>query len=90
VTGSLSHGDVVEGKVVNVVDFGAFVELDDGVEGLVHSSEMPEGMGLSADLLPGSSVLVRVLRIDVHRHRISLSMRGLGQSPTLPLDHAGW
>jgi small subunit ribosomal protein S1 len=90
VTDSLNQGDVVEGKVTNVVDFGAFVELGDGVEGLVHISEMPEGAQTAADLLPGSLVQVRVLRIDPQRHRIALSLRGLAQSQALPLEQASW
>jgi small subunit ribosomal protein S1 len=90
VTDSLNQGDVVEGKVTNVVDFGAFVELGDGVEGLVHISEMPEGAQTAADLLPGSLVQVRVLRIDPQRHRIALSLRSLVQSQALPLEQASW
>jgi small subunit ribosomal protein S1 len=78
VTGGLSHGDVVEGTVTQVVDFGAFVDLGEGVEGLVHVSEMPGGEGTKATLEPGSNVYVQVLRIDPRRRRISLSLRTFG------------
>ena len=76
VTGRLEVGRVVEGTVTNVVDFGAFVDLGQGVEGLVHVSEMPAGRATMDALLPGTPVLVRVLEIDVDRHRIGLSLRG--------------
>ena len=54
-TDSLNVGDVVEGTVTNVVDFGAFVALDDGIEGLVHISEFPraEQRGAGAVRLRG-------------------------------------
>jgi small subunit ribosomal protein S1 len=90
VTDSLNRGDVVEGKVTNVVDFGAFVELGDGVEGLVHISEMPQGAQTAADLSPGCSVQVRVLRIDPQRHRIALSLRGLIESQGWPFEQPSW
>lgn len=90
VTGSLNLGDVVEGKVTNVVDFGAFVKLDDGVEGLVHISEFPQGPYSLAALQPGSLVQVRVLRIDLQRRRIALSMRNPGPSPTAAFDSSDW
>ena len=90
VTDSLNQGDIVEGKVTNVVDFGAFVELGDGVEGLVHISEMPQGAQTAADLMRGSSVQVRVLRIDPQRHRIALSLRSSVEAQALPFGQASW
>lgn len=77
VTERLSVGRVVEGTVTNVVDFGAFVDLGQGVEGLVHISEMPAGQATMAELHPGQTLSVRVLEIDSDRHRIALSLRGL-------------
>jgi small subunit ribosomal protein S1 len=90
VTGSLSPGDVVEGTVTNVVDFGAFVALDDGVEGLVHISEFPRAEQPLATVRPGDAVQVRVLRIDPQRRRIGLSLRGLGPVQAFDFDPAGW
>jgi small subunit ribosomal protein S1 len=90
VTGSLSPGDVVEGTVTNVVDFGAFVALDDGVEGLVHISEFPRAEQPLATVRPGDAVQVRVLRIDPQRRRIGLSLRGFGPVQALDFDPAGW
>jgi len=60
-----------------VLDFGAFVELDLGVEGLLHSSEMigtPEFR--PSDIVhPGETLLVKIIRIDSHRKRLALSAR---------------
>jgi small subunit ribosomal protein S1 len=70
-------GDLVEGKVVSVLDFGAFVELPEGLHGLVHVSEV--GYANTEDpksvVKRGDQVLVRVIGIDPGRERVSLSMR---------------
>jgi small subunit ribosomal protein S1 len=79
VTGGLNPGDVVQGTVADVVEFGAFVDLGQGVDGLVHISEMPDGTQTKASLAPGAPVQVRVLRIDPGRRRISLSLRVFAQ-----------
>lgn len=79
VTGGMNQGDVVEGTITGVVEFGAFVDLGQGVEGLVHITEMPDGEQTKASLTPGSSVHVRALRIDPGRRRISLSLRIFAQ-----------
>ena len=70
-------GDVIEGEVKNVLDFGAFVEVADGIEGLVHVSEIGySATGAPQDLVkPGEKILIRILDIDSDRERISLSMR---------------
>lgn len=71
------EGQLVSGVVTNVVDFGAFVVLDIGVEGLIHVSEL-------ADLPPsnpremvqrGEELVLRILRIDSFRRRIGLSLK---------------
>jgi len=87
---SLNPGDVVQGTVTHVVNFGAFVELDDGVEGLVHISEFPDGPMATSAVYPGALVQVRVLRIEPERRRIGLSLRGLDPSPASPLEQPGW
>ena len=79
VTEGLNPGDLVEGTVTGVVDFGVFVDLGQGVEGLVHITEMPDGEQTKASLVSGSPVHVRVLRIDPGRRRISLSLRIFAQ-----------
>lgn len=70
-------GDLVEGVVVSVLDFGAFVEIEEGMQGLVHISEIgyanPEDP--QAVVKKGDPVLVKILGIEPGRERISLSMR---------------
>jgi len=70
-------GDLVEGKVVSVLDFGAFVELPEGLQGLVHVSEIGyANMGDPESVVQeGDKVLVRILSIEPDRERVSLSMR---------------
>jgi len=78
-----SHGvgDVAGGKVTNVTDFGVFVELAPGVEGLCHISEIDrdEGLSLGETYLAGQTVMCRILRVDWHESRIGLSMHGVDQ-----------
>ncbi len=70
-------GDLVEGKVVSVLDFGAFIELPEGLHGLVHISEI--GYANTEDpggvVKKGDQVLVKIMAIDPGRERVSLSMR---------------
>ena len=72
-------GEVVAGKVTNVTDFGAFVELEEGIEGLVHVSEISrEKVEKPSDVLKaGDTLSAVVLHIDPHERRIGLSIKGL-------------
>jgi len=72
-------GEVVAGKITNVTDFGAFVELEEGIEGLVHVSEISrEKVEKPSDVLKvGDTISAMVLHIDAHDRRIGLSIRGL-------------
>lgn len=72
-------GDVVEGEVVNLLDFGAFLKLDEGVEGLVHVSQISnEHVQKPSDVLNvGDKLEVKILEIDAENQRISLSRRAL-------------
>ena len=72
-------GDVVVGKVTNVTDFGAFVELEEGIEGLVHVSEIShEKVEKPSDVLKvGDTLSAMVLHIDPYDRRIGLSIKGL-------------
>jgi small subunit ribosomal protein S1 len=90
VTERLSPGDVVEGTVTNVVHFGAFVSLAEGVEGLVHISEYPEGVQAAPLVQPGARVRVRVLGVDLSRRRIALSLRAVGALPGFPTEQSDW
>ncbi len=70
-------GQMVEGTVTNVVSFGAFVRLEEGLEGLVHVSELAEGTFLHPRnvVREGDRVWVRVLNIEAERRRMGLSLR---------------
>jgi len=70
-------GQLIEGVVTNVVDFGAFAEIEDGIEGLIHVSELadapvshPKEVVKKGDLL-----LLRIIRIDTRRKRLGLSLK---------------
>lgn len=70
-------GDLLEGEVTNVLDFGAFVQVADGIEGLIHISEinMPHAGSPKAVLQSGDVVLARMISIEPDRERLSLSLR---------------
>lgn len=69
--------DTVSGVVTHLVRFGAFVELEPGIEGLVHLSELGEGEVQSpAEVVAeGQAVRVMILSIDIARHQMGLSIR---------------
>src|SRR5689334_7507978 len=71
------QGDVVAGRITKVVTFGAFVEILDGVEGLVHISELaPHHVENPREIVSqGQTVNVRILEVDADRRRLSLSMK---------------
>ncbi len=71
------EGELVEGVVTAVTDFGAFVLVADNVEGLVHISEIDNQYLERPDSVvqPGDTVLTRILSIDLDRERLGLSMR---------------
>jgi small subunit ribosomal protein S1 len=70
-------GDELEGTVTKVVTFGAFVEILDGVEGLVHISELAQHHVENPReiIQPGDTVRVKILEIDSERRRLSLSVK---------------
>ncbi len=72
-----SVGDELAGKVTKVVQFGAFVEILDGVEGLVHISELaPHHVESPREVVhPGDEIRVKILEIDTERRRLSLSAK---------------
>jgi len=83
-------GDELEGTVTKVVTFGAFVEILDGVEGLVHISELaPHHVENPREIIqPGDEVRVKILEIDSERRRLSLSIKRVeGQVlPVRPIE----
>ena len=74
----------IQGKVTNIADYGCFVEIEDGVEGLVHMSEMDwtnKNVHPSKLVQLGDEVPVMVLDIDAERRRISLGMKQCQSNP---------
>jgi small subunit ribosomal protein S1 len=74
-------GDTVDGRVVNVTDFGLFIDIYEGLEGLAHVSELdlPQGTRLE-DIYPiGTWVRARILRIEDDEKKVGLTMRGVNQ-----------
>ncbi len=72
-------GQMVEGVITNVVDFGAFACVEEGLEGLIHVSELAEGHFLHPRnvVQEGERVRARILNIDGHARRLGLSLRQL-------------
>ena len=79
----LKQGMVCPGLVTNTTTFGVFVDLGVPQDGLVHLSQLPlpGAEGTRPALLPGDRVEVRVVKVDLEKKQISLSMRGLGERP---------
>lgn len=82
-------GSKVQGKVVSLTDYGAFVELEDGVEGLIHVSEMSwtrKVRNPSKILSAGTKVDAVVSDVNVSNRRISLSLKALEENPWNTID----
>ena len=82
---------IIEGKVTKLVPFGVFVELGDGIEGLVHISEMAKGHVETPDQVTsvGQVVHVKVMDVDLERRRISLSMRAAAETLGIEIEIIG-
>jgi len=81
--------DVFTGRVTNITDYGAFVELESGIEGLVHVSEMSwtkKNMQPGKIVSTSEEVEVKVLEIDSEKRRISLGMKQCKPNPWLDLQ----
>lgn len=76
-------GQVVSGKVVQIKEYGAFVELEPGLDGLVHISEVAHKRvtNIAEELTLGQDVDAKILEIDVERKRISLSIKETLEAP---------
>ena len=79
-------GEVIPGQVTKLVPFGAFVRVSQGIEGLVHISELShEHIDTPESVLSvGDEVQVKVVDVDVSRRRVSLSMRQVTPAPSKP------
>ncbi|MCE3267678.1 MAG: binding domain protein [Solirubrobacterales bacterium] len=82
ILGRLQPGQVVEGKISNIVDFGAFVDLE-GIDGLIHISELSwSHVNHPSEVISiGDTVRVKVLDIDRDRQRISLGLKQTQEDP---------
>lgn len=82
-------GDVLDGQVVRLMDFGAFVEVTAGVEGLVHLSELSWDHKAKLDevVSEGQTVRVRILSMDNKNHRLALSIKQVEQDPWVSFGH---
>ena len=80
-------GQVVTGKVVQIKEYGAFVELEPGLDGLVHISEVAHKRvnDIADELTVGQTVDAKILDIDTERKRISLSIK---QTLVVPAEEA--
>jgi len=78
-TSKYAVGDVASVKIVNMMPFGAFAEIVDGVDGLIHISQIAqEKIGKPADVLElGQEIDAKIIAIDEENHKVSLSIRAL-------------
>jgi small subunit ribosomal protein S1 len=77
-------GSRVQGKVVNLTDYGAFIKLEDGVEGLLHISELSWTVKVkhpSEILAMGDAVEVQVIALEPEKQKVSFSMKALEPNP---------
>lgn len=84
--GKIKIGDIYEGKVVNIVDYGVFVEILDCIEGLVHVSEITwstKNVKVSDFVKLKDIIKVKVINIDLENKRIGLSIKKLSEDPWL-------
>jgi len=77
-------GQLVTGRITNVVSFGAFMRVEDGLEGLIHVSELAEGHFLHPRnvVSEGDTVTACILNIDGRQRRLGLSLRQVAEAPS--------
>lgn len=81
---SFAAGSIMSGKITNITDYGAFVELKNGIEGLIHSSEISWTKVNNSPrkcLTIGQEVKFKILEIDQEKQRISLSIKQCSNNP---------
>ncbi len=84
-----SVGSVVQGKIVNILNYGIFVELEKGIEGLVHISEVAWVKGsasLESSFAIGDVLEAKIVNVDAKNKKISLSIRQLEKDPWEHID----
>ena len=77
IPGKYKLGEQVKGKIIKISDFGLFVELDGGVEGLIYSSEIekPQGKILDDAFKIGTELIAWIIKVDISERKIGLSMK---------------
>jgi small subunit ribosomal protein S1 len=90
IPGRYHPGDTVKGKVTKITNFGVFVELEPGLEGLLHISELTDGKVDKPEALvkQDEEIEVRVLRVDPAERKIGLSRKKVGDEDQPPTDGA--
>ena len=89
--GSHEVGQLVYGRVTKLVPFGAFVQVGDGIEGLVHISEMSAHHVEAAEqvVTPGEELWVKIIDLDLARRRISISIKQAAEGGELAAEYQG-
>ena len=84
-------GDIIDGTVTKLVNFGAFVRVRDGLEGLIHISELShQRVAHPGDVVhEGQSLKLKIISLDSERHRLGLSLKQAEEPPARPAVEAG-
>ena len=84
-------GDVIDGTVTKLVNFGAFVRVRDGLEGLIHISELShQRVAHPGDVVhEGQQLKLKIISLDSERHRLGLSLKQAEEPPARPAAEAG-
>lgn len=82
-TNKFETGQILDGKVTGIQPYGAFVALDEEIQGLVHISEVTHGYvkDINDHLTVGDEVKVKVLNVDEANNKVSLSIRATEEAP---------
>jgi small subunit ribosomal protein S1 len=72
-------GDIVHGKILRVANFGAFVEIAEGIEGLCHNSEAVDGNGQPMHLEPSAEFDFKIIKMNQEEKKVGLSIRAVGE-----------
>jgi small subunit ribosomal protein S1 len=72
-------GDIVHGKILRVANFGAFVEIAEGIEGLCHNSEAVDANGQPMHLEPGSEFDFKIIKMNQEEKKVGLSIKAVGE-----------
>ncbi|MEC5424904.1 S1 domain-containing post-transcriptional regulator GSP13 [Virgibacillus sp. C22-A2] len=85
-TSNFETGQILEGKVTGIQPYGAFVALNEELQGLVHISEVTHGYvkDINDHLTVGDEVKVKVLNVDENKNKVSLSIRATEEAPKKP------